>query len=203
MWWDGAGERATGALACHTDPERARPRTLGYKYSKEDILKAALESSLEDGVGGLTFGRVARRMGIADRTVVYYFPTKQVLIQGVIEAHSAHLQRVLAQAFDQPASDCWGLVRAAWPVMSSPEADPVMRLFFEIIGMSIRGVEPFCHVVAPALRAWVGSLEPLLHVPPSRRQAEAEAALAVIDGLLLLHFTAGEDVAARAFERLT
>ena len=175
---------------------------MGYKYSREEIMEAALEASVEEGVGGLTFGRVAQRMGIADRTVVYYFPTKQALIEAVLHAHSARLQEVLGRAFKTSADDFYGIVRAAWPLISSEDAEPVMRLFFEMMGLAVRGVEPFAQVVPAALHAWVESLAPKFNLPLDERRGEGEAAVAVIDGLLLLHFTVGPETSARAFERL-
>ena len=56
---------------------------MGYRHTKDDILDAAVATAFEDGLSQLTFGRVAKRRGISDRVVVYYFPTKDELVTEV------------------------------------------------------------------------------------------------------------------------
>ena len=57
---------------------------MGYKYNETEILDAAVQAALEDGLSRLTFGRLAKRLGIADRSIVYYFPTKADLLTQTI-----------------------------------------------------------------------------------------------------------------------
>ena len=59
---------------------------MGYRHSEAEILQAATEVALEAGMVGLTFGAVGQRLGISDRTVVYYFPTKPDLVMAVAGA---------------------------------------------------------------------------------------------------------------------
>ena len=62
---------------------------MGHKHTKAEILDGALAAAFDDGLSQLTFGRVAKRLGISDRIVVYYFPTKDDLIGEVILAMGA------------------------------------------------------------------------------------------------------------------
>jgi len=48
---------------------------MGHKHTKEEILDGALRAALDEGLSQLTFGRLAKRMGMNDRMIVYYFPT--------------------------------------------------------------------------------------------------------------------------------
>ena len=48
---------------------------MGYRHTREDILDGALTVAFDDGLSQLTYGRVAKQLGISDRTVVYYFAT--------------------------------------------------------------------------------------------------------------------------------
>jgi AcrR family transcriptional regulator len=50
------------------------------RHDKAQLLAAAVDTALDTGIGGLTFGAVARRAEVPDRTVVYYFPTKPELV---------------------------------------------------------------------------------------------------------------------------
>jgi len=62
---------------------------VGPRHSKAEILDGALAAALEDGLSQLTFGRLAKRLGMSDRTIVYYFPSKEDLVGEVILAMGA------------------------------------------------------------------------------------------------------------------
>lgn len=175
---------------------------MGHKHTKEEILEGALASAFEDGLGRLTFGRVAKQLGISDRIVVYYFPTKDDLVGEVLVAVGMRLQAALAPAFASPASDHLALVRAAWPVAATEEADPVLALFFEAAGLAATGVEPFRTLAPQLMEAWVQWAADRLEGNRARRRAEAEASIALLDGLLLLRQLAGSQVASSAARRL-
>jgi AcrR family transcriptional regulator len=175
---------------------------VGPKHSKEEILRGALDSAFDDGLSQLTFGRVAKRLGISDRIVVYYFPSKDDLVTEVLLAIGGRLQHSLGEAFASGAASHRELAAAAWPVLARPEADPIFALFFEANGLAAAGREPYRTLVTQLVAAWVDWLTPYLAGPPRRRRAEAEATIALLDGLLLLRQLAGPDAASRAAARL-
>lgn len=175
---------------------------MGHKHSKAEILEGALVAAFEDGLSQLTFGRVAKRLGISDRIVVYYFPSKDDLIGEVLQAMGTRLQATLAPAFTSPAADHLDLLRTAWPVLARADADPVFALFFEAGGLAATGREPFRTLVPALVEAWIEWAAALIRGPKPRRRAEAEAAIAVLDGLLLLRQLAGPVAADRAARRI-
>ena len=175
---------------------------MGHKHTKEEILAGALSTAFEGGLSQLTFGRVAKRLGIHDRTVVYYFPTKDDLIREVLLSFGVHLQQTLAGAFTEAVADHLALVRAAWPVVAHPDADRVFALFFEANGLAACGREPYRTVVPQLVDAWIVWAAEFVDGEPKRRRAEAEAAIALTDGLLLLRSVAGADAANRAARKL-
>ena len=77
---------------------------MGHKHTKEDLLAGAMATAFADGLSQVTFGRVAKRLGISDRTIVYYFPTKGDLIAEIIISMGAQLQESLSDAFASPAA---------------------------------------------------------------------------------------------------
>ncbi|MDH4074406.1 MAG: TetR/AcrR family transcriptional regulator [Acidimicrobiia bacterium] len=175
---------------------------MGHKHTKEEILAAALESAFDDGLSQLTFGRLAKRLGISDRIVVYYFPTKDDLITEVITSLGRQLQETLAAAFAAPAAGHVALARTAWPVLARADVDPVFALFFEAAGLAVARREPYHTLVPQLIEAWIAWASALIEGTPAVRRAEAEAAVALIDGLLIMRLTAGPDQANRAARRL-
>lgn len=174
---------------------------MGPKHDQDMILAAAVDLAFAEGLSRVSFGRVAKRLGISDRTVVYYFPTKDVLVGAVLLAVGLRLQETLEQALVEPAADHRALARAAWPVLAHPDADGVFALFFEANGLATAGHEPYATVVPQLVEAWLAWAAEHLQGDPGQRRAEATAAVALIDGLLLLRQLAGPEAARTAAER--
>ena len=175
---------------------------MGHKHTKEEILAGALATAFDGGLSQLTFGRVSKSLGINDRTVVYYFPTKDDLISEVLVSMALQLQQSLARAFGAPQHDHIALLRAAWPILAQPAVDPVFALFFEANGLAAAGLEPFKTVVPQLVEAWIVWVSALIEGKAKYRRIEAETSIAVVDGLLLLRQLAGPASANRAARRL-
>ncbi len=175
---------------------------MGHKHTKDEILAGALATAFDGGLSQLTYGRVAKQLGINDRIVVYYFPTKDDLVREVLIALGAQLQKTLAPAFTSPAADHLALVRAAWPVLARPDADAIFGLFFEANGLAATGRDPYNTLVPQLVKFWISWSAGFICGTAKQRRTEAETAIAVIDGLLLLRQLAGPDAANRAARRL-
>lgn len=175
---------------------------MGRKHSKEQILAGAIAVAHEHGLSQLTFGRVAGQLGISDRTVVYYLPTKDDLVGEVVTSLGVELQQTLGAAFTETANGHVDLIRRAWPVLADDEADATFALFFEAIGLAAAGREPYRTLIPELLNGWIAWAATFIEGDDDVRMAEASAAVAAIDGLLLLRQIAGPDVAESAARRL-
>lgn len=175
---------------------------MAKKHDKSEILEGALAAAFDDGLSSLSFGRVARRLGINDRTIVYYFPTKADLIGEVIGSMGMQLQGALAEAFTAPATTHLELARAAWPVLAHPEVDPIFALFFEATGLAAAGIDPYRDMVPQLVNGWIDWTTAFFTGTAEDRRTEAAAAVALIDGLLLVRQLAGPDTAQLAATRL-
>lgn len=173
-----------------------------HRHSKEEILDGALAAALDDGLSQLTFGRLAKRLGINDRVIVYYFPTKDELVSAVIAALGLELQQGLAAAVTRTAADHRELVALAWPVLATPEADRVFALFFEANGLAVIGRDPYRTLIPGLVTGWIDWAAEHLEGTDAQRRREAETAIAVVDGLLLLRLLAGSESAERAARTL-
>ncbi len=175
---------------------------MGHKYTREQILDGAVELVLADGLGALTFGRLAKRMGTSDRVVVYYFPNKSTLTGEVLLDIGNRLQGALARAFTEPATDHRQLARAAYRVLARDDTDAIFAVYFEACGLAAAGAQPYRDLAAALLDGWVDWLSGFFRGTVKHRRAEAEATLVLIDGVLLMRQLAGPQAADRAAKAL-
>ncbi len=175
---------------------------MGYRHTRQEILDGALAVAFDDGLSQLTYGRVAKRLGISDRVVVYYFASKTELVSEVLASVGIELQQALEPAFGSPARDHLELLRTAWPILARADADAVFALFFEANGLAAAGREPYRTLVPLLVNAWITWAAEFLQGTDTERRTEAETAIAILDGLLLLRQLAGPDAANRAATRI-
>lgn len=164
------------------------------------MLEAAVTVALDAGIAGLTFRAVAGRLGIPDRTVVYYFPDKETLVVSVVQVLATRLQGTLEQAFGSEPRTRVELMRQAWPLLATPGADPIFALFFEMIGLAAAGQELYVRLVRAQVDGWITWLAQRCEgADEATRIREAAAVVAQIDGLILLRQVHGPQMAEQAF----
>ena len=172
---------------------------MGYRHTREQILDAATAVAMEGGLAALSFGAVGKRLGVADRTVVYYFSTKAELVVAVVEALGAGLESLLESAFGSERQAPADLARRAWPVLSTEESDAVFSVFFEIVGLAASRQPPYDALASLAIQRWVDWLTPRILADDEETMREgALATVALIDGLLLVRNLLGPAAAEAA-----
>ena len=78
----------------------------------------------------------------------------------------------------------------------------MFALFFEANGLAAAGREPYRTLVPQLVDAWITWAAEFFQGTPAQRRTEAETAIALLDGLLLLRQLAGPEAAARAARRV-
>lgn len=176
---------------------------MGYRHDREGILVAAVDLAIETGIGSVSFGRVASRLGISDRMVVYYFPTKADLITAVAVQLGGRLQGLLERAFGPEPLDVDELQRRAWPVLASSSSDAVFRAFFEMIGLAMAGTAPYNELAPALLQGWIDWLATrIVGDTDAERRRRAAGVVARMDGLLLVRTVLGARTANLAAAEL-
>ncbi len=171
---------------------------MGYKHSREDILAAAVETVTEGGLASLTFRRVGERLGIPDRTVVYYFPTKSALLLATVEAAVATLEELVARALGDSRKPPGELLQQLWTALRGLEADAAFRVFLDVAGQAAAGRPPFTELAPALVRRWLDVLAERVDAPPAQRSAIAGALLAQLDGLMLIRLIGSPELADSA-----
>lgn len=112
---------------------------MGYRHSKEEMLGGAVAAVFEEGLSRLTFGVLARRLGISDRIVVYCLPSKDDLIGEVLAVIGTRLEQALVAAVKRPVADHVQLVRSVWPhlvVKLRADCSDIAMVFWRQAGTS-------------------------------------------------------------------
>lgn len=174
---------------------------MGYKHDAEEIVAGGVELVLEEGLSRLSFGRLAARMGMSDRSIVYYFPTKSDLAAAVVAKVGERLFLLVGQAFGDEPHEPMALARRAWPVLATEETDTVFKVWFELVGLAAAGIEPYPEIARAGLEGWVEWLVPRIDATSGDDpRAGATAVVGMIEGLLLVRGLLGPeggDAAAR------
>jgi AcrR family transcriptional regulator len=157
------------------------------RHDRGQLLAAAVDTALEHGVSGLTFGRVARQAGVPDRTVVYYFPTKADLLAAVIAVTAESLLARLQEAIGDERHAPERLLRLLWPAVKDPATRPVVHIWLETCVRAGAGEQPYLDAAQELGRAWLGWLGEHVDAPTdTERRTAAAVLLARVDGALLL-----------------
>ncbi|MGW5852759.1 TetR family transcriptional regulator [Streptomyces sp. NPDC055254] len=175
---------------------------MGYKHSRNDMLEAAAGILADDGLTALTYRRLGERLGLPDRTVVYYFPTKAILLAAALDRHADHLRTLLHAAVGDTPLTPTQLLHRAWSGLRTAQADVAFRVLIEVLGHAAAGRAPYRELAATLAAQWNDWLTGHLTGPPGQRQRHAAALLAQLDGLLLLRSIGHDDLADEAARTL-
>jgi len=175
---------------------------MGYQHNRDDMLAAAVRLVTEHGLSSLTYKRLADRLAIPDRTVVYYFPTKNDLVAAVLEIFGDRLEELLATALGHDPLAPAELLDRAWRALQTDEADAACRVYLQVVGEAAARRPPYATTARVISDRWTDWFTRLLAGPAATRRERAAALVAQLDGLLLLRHVAGAkpaQTAARGF----
>jgi len=131
----------------------------------ERILDAALASFAGRGYDGTSLDALASGLAIRKQTILYWFPSKEVLLEAVTDRSAAELSDVLETALVEAGSG-WGRIEA---VVRSVFRLAVRRP--ELIGL----VREMSRIGPPAATRFVADLEPLVARASAFLEAEMDA----------------------------
>ncbi len=162
---DGSGGRRVVVPRGPGARDRSRPRKASGASTPDRILDAALVSFATRGYDASSLDTLAQGLAIRKQTILYWFPSKEVLLEAVIDRSAIELSAALEDSLAS-AGDGWDRIEA---VVRS-----VFRLAArrpELLGL----VREMGRLGTPAATRLVTALDPLVRRATEFLQAEMDA----------------------------
>ncbi|WP_405497485.1 TetR/AcrR family transcriptional regulator [Nocardia sp. NBC_00511] len=167
-------------------------RTLRFQHRRPELLAAATEYVLDNGVRDLSLRPVAQALGVSHATLIRHFDTKDALIAEVLEHIRADFEQRLLTAEVRSVESPADLLRAAWRHLCRPREQRQFLVLFELVADTARTPD---HPMASLVTDWLTVIERELlryHWPAETVSWTATFILAQVRGLQLDLITTGD-----------
>ncbi len=144
---------------------------------RQEIVGAAAAHLIEHGLQKSGLRAIAESAGMSDRMIMYYFETKDDLVAAALTMIGETLALGMESAVPQNNLSARQVLDALKENLKSNEVQAVMRLWFEIIGMAMRGQQPYSKTAALLLSRSEESLRAKLRSDQKHRAREVLASL--------------------------
>nr|GLK37894.1 TetR family transcriptional regulator [Rhodococcus wratislaviensis] len=127
----------------HEDGRRQR-----YAHRRDELLAAATEHVLENGLSNLSLRKVATTVGVSHATLVHHFATKEGLVSAIVD-------RVLTRAYSSPdlrSEEGLSPLQALWVRAVAPAGQRSIRLFLAITGEAMHNNPDLAAAVDRSIR---------------------------------------------------
>ncbi|MDA8071130.1 MAG: TetR family transcriptional regulator [Actinomycetota bacterium] len=143
----------------------ARSSMLSQRHTADRILDAALVSFAGRGYEATSLDALAYELGLRKQSILYWFPSKETILEGVIDRAAADLAEALESSLER-AGDGWDRVEAVVrSVFRLGAARP------ELLGL----VREAARLGPPAATRLLGALDPLVDRASAFLRAEMDA----------------------------
>ena len=149
------------------------------------------ELVLQDGLDDMGLRGLAARLGTSDRMLLYYFGSKDRLVEEALGQVSVRLAMLLAAHGGRDRVSPGRFLAEVLALTGDPEVAPFNRLWTEVIARGARGERPYDRIGAKAVQSWMEWIDSRL--APSVGGAEpgrAAALLSIVEGVTLLEVVA-------------
>ena len=133
-----------------------RVESVTSDVSERDRLRSLVaDYCLEHGVGTLTLRKVGDAVGTNNRMLLYYFGSKEGLIDEALAEAKARFPYIdeAFRTLDDRGRPLLARVQAAWRSISDAENVEFLRLFFEVFGLAVREPDRYANFIDVG-RSW-------------------------------------------------
>ena len=160
------------------------PESLATRAKREEIVQRVAQHLVARGFEASGVRALAASAGISDRMLMYYFETKEELISQALLLLAEGMTASLDEHVPQRRASAAQIVAALTDGENQSEVQKsVLMLWFEIVGLAIRGGDPYRATATQILKgyeAWIAS-----KLSPDQRHRAREI-LARIEGQIML-----------------
>ena len=159
------------------------PKISDTTQKREEIVLAVAGHLVREGFANSGIRALASSAGISDRMLMYYFDTKEELIASALMVLAANMSAGLEALLPKQPFPASTIVEVMVKSASHKDQKAVLRFWFEIIGLAIRGQEPYRSTVRHILEQWELWISDRLR---AGQKKQAASVLAEIEGTLML-----------------
>tara|TARA_R110001606_G_scaffold193076_1_gene340807 strand:- start:719 stop:1219 length:501 start_codon:yes stop_codon:yes gene_type:complete len=156
-------------------------KTLDKRQMIVGLLEAYI---LANGLTGIGIRELAKAAGTSDRMLLYYFETRDELIDAIFMSIANNMEVQLSLLLGEHKRTASVLLEELTMMGRSQEFMPSIRLWFELLGLAARGQEPYRSNATRIGRNWLRWIEGKLE---KRQVHQAEELFATLEGRFLLH----------------
>jgi len=150
---------------------------------RQDLIEAVVAYLLTHGLGNTGLRALAGAARTSDRMLVYYFGSKETLIDQCLGLISDRLTGQLDQALTDDEYSADALLEALMAQSGNPALLATVRLWFELVGLAVRGEAPYAGKAREIAGRWIAWMESKL--PRAQRPLAADL-FARLEGRLML-----------------
>lgn len=150
------------------------------EQKKIQIIQYIVENGLLNGMGIRSLAKVA---GTSDRMLIYYFGSKDELINQALYVIASGVVYQLDGLLGTHKRLGVQLLAECTAVVSHEGFKPAVQLWFELVGLSVRQQEPYASNARQLAQNWIDWVESRLEEP---HEGEAADLYAHLQGRLML-----------------
>jgi AcrR family transcriptional regulator len=152
------------------------------------LLEAIVDYAFANGLSDLSLRPLAKAVGSSPRVLLYYFDSKDHLVEEILRGVRARQLAGFAQLREQSFASPIDVCRAVWNIMQEPQHEPLFRLFFEVFGLALQDRERFGGFLHHAIEDWIAFLAAPSRnagIPDDEARAFATVVLAGFRGFIM------------------
>ena len=150
---------------------------------KAQIIQRITGYLIENGMADVGLRKLAEIAGTSDRMLIYYFETKDELIGQVLHGVAVGLAAQLDLLLGEQVRPAELLFDELLRLGKTPQFRPVIMLWFEVVGLAVRGREPYATTANEIAVRWLAWMESRIEDPDPERVYEL---LAALEGMFML-----------------
>jgi TetR/AcrR family transcriptional regulator len=160
------------------------PRTGGEKR-KSTLVEEAIRQFGREGYNGASLDQIATAVGVRKQTLLYYFPTKDALLEACMSAAGERLVLEIAQALEDKET-YWGRAEAViHAVFGLAEQWPEFPMFIREAGrLGPEAFERFAGILDPLRRRAIDFLQTGMDTGEIRKQDPAMLLFTLYTGVV-------------------